>query len=73
MWREPAFVGVIPVYEWSCDSYEKAKKSYQFVYDGDVMIRNADGIPNGPSSLQNCLNDYECRPLQTSTIPLVMN
>lgn len=73
MWREPTFVGVIPVYEWSSDGYEKAKKSYQFVYDGDVMIRNADGIPNGPSSLQNCLNDYECRPLQTSTIPLVMN
>lgn len=42
------------------------------MYEGDVMNRNANGIPNGPSSLQNCLSGYECRPLQTSTVPLVM-
>lgn len=65
-------MGVIPVYEWSSDSYEKAKKSYQYMYEGEVMNRSANGIPNGPSSLQNCLSGYECRPLQTSTVPLVM-
>ena len=41
----------------------------------DLMMisRSAKDIPNGPSSLKNCLSSYECRPLQTSTIPLVID
>ena len=29
LWREPSFVGIIPVYEWSSDNYDIAKKSFK--------------------------------------------
>lgn len=71
LWREPTFVGVIPVYEWSSDSYEAAKNAYQYCFPIGLNYRNPDRVMNGPSSLQKCLRDYQCRPLQTTTIPMV--
>ena len=57
LWRDSAFIGVIPVYEWSSDEYSDSQAAYQ----------RFDRIINGPSSLSQCLKSYHCRPLVTST------
>ena len=29
LWRDPSFVGVVPVFEWASDAYDDAKATYQ--------------------------------------------
>lgn len=36
LWRDPSFVGVIPVFEWSSDMYKDANAAYQYDYDYDM-------------------------------------
>ena len=71
LWRDPFFAGVVPVFEWANEAYKDAKAAYQWTYHESVMDRKYDMFPNGPKSLKQCLDTYHCRPLQTSTIPMV--
>ena len=36
-----------------------------------MICRDVKKTPVTPTSLEKCLKDYTCRPLQTSTIPFV--
>lgn len=32
LWRDPFFVGVVPVFEWSSDVYDDAKQAFQSLF-----------------------------------------
>lgn len=61
LWRDPYFVGVVPVFEWSSQFYKEAEDSRGKI--SNVPYRNVD--------LLKCLKEYTCRPRQTTTIPMV--
>ena len=71
LWRDPFFAGVVPVFEWANEAYDDAKAAYQWTRSASLRDRKYDAIPNGPKSLKQCLESYHCRPLQTTTIPMV--
>ena len=71
LWRDPFFAGVVPVFEWANEAYDDAKAAYQWTRSAGMRDRKYDAIPNGPKSLKQCLESYHCRPLQTTTIPMV--
>lgn len=33
LWRDPFFVGVVPVFEWTSDVYKDASQAFQFSLD----------------------------------------
>lgn len=61
LWRDPYFVGVVPAYEWSSELYEKAEKSRE-----KMAL-----VPSRYADISSCIKDYTCRPIQTTTIPMV--
>ena len=60
LWRDPYFVGVIPAYEWAHKDYDEAVANRM----------NIDRSPLSVKSVETCLRNYHCRPVQTSTIPM---
>lgn len=36
LWRDPFFVGVVPVFEWASDVYQDASQAFQFSLDSFV-------------------------------------
>ena len=71
LWRDPYFVGVVPVFEWTHDAYPEAVRNYQYKPCYFATRRNYHEYPATLSALQECLEHYRCRPLQTTTIPMV--
>mgnify|MGYP006900210927 CR=1 FL=1 len=71
LWRDPYFVGVVPVFEWAHDAYPEAVRNYQHCYSCAVRRRNYHAYPQTLPALKECLDQYRCRPLQTATIPMV--
>ena len=61
LWRDQYFAGVIPVFEWSSTHYANAKKSFQ----------SPASLPQRSPELHECIKDFTCRPLQTTTISMV--
>lgn len=61
LWRDPYFVGVVPVFEWSSQFYKEAEDSRGRI--SKLPHRNIDIV--------KCLKEYTCRPRQTTTIPMV--
>ena len=62
LWRDQYFAGVVPVFEWSSNQYPKAKASFQ----------SPSSLPLKLPDLQECIKDYTCRPLQTTTVSMVL-
>lgn len=71
LWRDPYFVGVVPVFEWAHDAYPEAVRNYQYGCFCALRRRNYHAYPQTLPALKECLDQYRCRPLQTATIPMV--
>ena len=61
LWRDKYFVGVIPAFEWSSEYYDQAKRSF----------KRMENVPSRSPDLNTCIKDFTCRPIQTTTIPMV--
>ena len=71
LWRDPYFIGVIPAFEWSHPAYPKSRENEKSFCWNSVTYRDVLKTPSVVSTVESCLHDYTCRPLQTMTIPFV--
>ena len=71
LWRDPYFIGVIPAFEWSHPAYPKSRENEKWFCGNSVTYRDVSKTPTVVSTIESCLHDYTCRPLQTMTIPFV--
>ena len=71
LWRDPYFIGVIPAFEWSHPAYPKSRENEKWFSWNSVTYRDVSKTPTVVSTIESCLHDYTCRPVQTMTIPFV--
>lgn len=60
LWRDPLYAGIIPVYECTDENNSLCEK----------LKKEPTSTPLRLSNVRECMETSECRPLQTTTIPM---